>query len=540
MKQGFRQSMAWLHTWSGLVVGWVLLFIFVTGTAGYYMHEINRWMRPELPLHSPLPQAATDKNKLAALALSQLETLAPEAQAWIIHFPHAAHAPHRGWQPFAIEWRSAGGRGQRNTGAEMALDPETGALIADPPARETGGGRLLNRMHYVLHYVARDTGMLIVGGCTILMLLALVTGIITHKRIFKDFFTLRRGKGARSWMDAHNVLSVMALPFFLMITYSGLVIYAAQYMPAPILAVYGEDDQANRDFRADLRSQAALSARPAVSIPLADALQAAANAWGDEHIATLTIQQRRGGPPAVVVARTRGDRVRAYEATTLALHAVTGARLDPAVAKPLTLRVNESFRALHEAKFANAPLRALFFLAGLLGCAMIATGLVLWTVKRRRQYTGRFHFGFRLVEALNIATIAGLPAAVAAYFWANRLLPVSMAERAEWEAHVLFLVWGEIFLFACFRQLQKAWVEVLWCSSAAFGLVPVINYFTTDRHLGVTVLAGDWQLAGFDGVMVLLAVVFAVAARRTQRHWGVVYRGVRHPASAVRAEAVGS
>ena len=23
MKEGFRQSMAWLHTWSGLLVGWV-------------------------------------------------------------------------------------------------------------------------------------------------------------------------------------------------------------------------------------------------------------------------------------------------------------------------------------------------------------------------------------------------------------------------------------------------------------------------------------------------------------------------------------
>ena len=50
MKEGFRQCMAWLHTWTGLVVGWVLFFVFVTGTAGYFAHEIDRWMRPELPL----------------------------------------------------------------------------------------------------------------------------------------------------------------------------------------------------------------------------------------------------------------------------------------------------------------------------------------------------------------------------------------------------------------------------------------------------------------------------------------------------------
>ena len=34
MNTSFRQSMAWLHTWTGLVVGWVLFFVFVTGSTG--------------------------------------------------------------------------------------------------------------------------------------------------------------------------------------------------------------------------------------------------------------------------------------------------------------------------------------------------------------------------------------------------------------------------------------------------------------------------------------------------------------------------
>jgi hypothetical protein len=49
MKESFRQCMAWLHTWTGLTTGWVLFFVFVTGTAGYVDDEITRWMRPELP-----------------------------------------------------------------------------------------------------------------------------------------------------------------------------------------------------------------------------------------------------------------------------------------------------------------------------------------------------------------------------------------------------------------------------------------------------------------------------------------------------------
>ena len=31
-QEGFRQAMSWLHTWSGLILGWLLFAIFVTGT----------------------------------------------------------------------------------------------------------------------------------------------------------------------------------------------------------------------------------------------------------------------------------------------------------------------------------------------------------------------------------------------------------------------------------------------------------------------------------------------------------------------------
>ncbi len=36
-----------------------------------------------------------------------------------------------------------------------------------------------------------------------------MSGIVTHRRILVDFFTLRRDKGAqRNWLDAHTVSGV--------------------------------------------------------------------------------------------------------------------------------------------------------------------------------------------------------------------------------------------------------------------------------------------------------------------------------------------
>ena len=45
MQKSVRQSMAWLHSWLGLTLGWLLFAIFLTGAATYYRHEINLWMQ---------------------------------------------------------------------------------------------------------------------------------------------------------------------------------------------------------------------------------------------------------------------------------------------------------------------------------------------------------------------------------------------------------------------------------------------------------------------------------------------------------------
>jgi len=170
----------------------------------------------------------------------------------------------------------------------------------------------------------------------------------------------------------------------------------------------------------------------------------------------------------------------------------------------------QSLLGLHEGLYAGPLLRWLYFLSGLMGTAMIGAGLVLWTVKRRARI-GRT-FGFNLVERLNVATIVGLPVAVAGYFWANRLIPVSLDDRAAWEAHALFLVWAAFLVHPWLRPLPRAWVEQLSLAAGAFGLLPLVNAFTTERHIGVTLPRGLWELASFDLAMLAFGLAFAGAA----------------------------
>ena len=84
---------------------------------------------------------------------------------------------------------------------------------------------------------------------------------------------------------------------------------------------------------------------------------------------------------------------------------------------------------------------------------MVASGVVLWAVKERPKHakSGKTGFGLRLVDALNIGAVAGLPIAFATYFLANRLLPVQMAERSSAEVNAFFYAWAAAVLagFLC-------------------------------------------------------------------------------------------
>jgi H+/gluconate symporter-like permease len=151
---------------------------------------------------------------------------------------------------------------------------------------------------------------------------------------------------------------------------------------------------------------------------------------------------------------------------------------------------------------------------------MIGTGLLLWSHTRKirmAKHAAAPHFGVDLVDTLNLGTIIGLPIAIAAYFWANRLLPVTLETRAAWEVHVMYLTFAAMLFYPVWRELDKAWIEMLWLAAASYLLLPVVNALTTQRHLGVSIGAGDWIMAGFDLTALATGVIFALFARRLQR-----------------------
>ncbi|MCH7392871.1 PepSY domain-containing protein [Acinetobacter dispersus] len=549
--EGPRQSMSWLHTWTSLLLGWLLYAVFLTGTLSFFQNEITVWMKPEL--HQSVNSSSQQQQ--LSYALQYLQQNGQPAESWNIRFANER-------QPAIMLNIRKPGEGRRR-GGEIYLDAQTGQEIK---VRETRGGGFLYRFHFELYGMPRIWGRWIVGIATLFMFVAIISGIITHKKIFKDFFTFRPAKGQRSWLDGHNATAVFALPFHIMITFSGLLLLMFMFMPWAMNSHYGngqnfyqmlnepvaktpeqarllaeqkqkeaaEEGRGNRGGgRRGEAEQAAPVLAAAPMVNLVTLSQYVQQGWEDNPIASIRVNKPNTVEADVQFNATRTTTLLDRESIpSMKFNAVTGQLIDEA--KP----VNSTSKAiytlvtwLHMAHGVDSVLRWLLFLSGILGTMMVASGLILWVVKRIPdvQKLGYKPFGHRVVEILNITAITGLPIACAAYFIANRFIPAQLAERSPLEINVFFIVWLVCLIHAAIRAHRPAWLEQLALAAVLFLSMPILNFLTGGQALWMSICHGQWMIASFDLVCIILGLIFIYSYYKLKRYQGLAVKQKKQP-----------
>ncbi|MFN3731559.1 PepSY-associated TM helix domain-containing protein [Comamonas testosteroni] len=510
---GLRQTMSWLHTWCGLVCGWLLCAIFLTGSISVFREPITLWMQGG-PLEGSGQQPLSLDERLQALRLAEqhLSKTAPDAGIWRIGLPLQSG---EGVQVFA---RSQGGK------VQASLHARTGEALPEPATRDTEGGRHFMSFHYSLQ--GGIAGFWVVGLVSMCMMVALVSGVIVHRRIFQDFFTFRPGKGQRSWLDAHNASAVLTLPFLFMIVYTGLAHFYTSYMPWPLHSLYGQDRSAYSRYESEL------SARPKANTPSnAPAIAAVglvslvqqAQSLLTEPVVGVVVQRPEGAPATIRFTEgkpeTAATRRLVNAARAVTFDAVSGQVLQPP-ANPLSRNLASDtypvISALHLVTFGGWTMKWLYFVLGLIGTAMIATGSILFAVKRRAKSGNEWgvatHSMYRCIDALNVAALAGSALASLAYLYGNRLLPLVLDARSSWEIRVFFAVWTLSLLHALLRTTYKAWREQL-CALALLCLgLPLLNVMTTGQHVGMYLAQGDGQRGGLELTCMALGLLVAWGA----------------------------
>jgi uncharacterized iron-regulated membrane protein len=498
--------MAWLHTWCGVVVGSLLFVIFWMGSLSVFDKEIDRWMRPETRLAS----AATVNSpvKLDGALTEAAQHLAKNSPHWFVRLPSERKAV------IELNWR---GKGEANEQRNFA--PATGQML--PHTNTLAGSGFIFPFHFRLHLKWMDVGYWLVGFAGMAMLLMLVSGVVIHRKILVDFFLFRPQKHMqRASLDLHNLTGVLALPFHFVITLSGLIIFFAIYFPTSYLAAYPQEKDARQAFNTEAYGQ---YRRPAAKAPgtlasLEAMVAQAEQGWQGGRANFVRVWHPGDANSYVEIRRGIEDRV-TMSVTLAYFDAGTGQLIQRFEGAPL-VTAQRFITGLHFIQFDHWTLRWLYFVAGLSGCLMIATGFMFWLESRRASHARKGLTGVRMVEALTTFSVTGTLLATLAFFIANRLLPANASlagfDRAALEMGAFYLVWLLTLGHAARRQ-RAAWAEQSSAIAVAAVLAVVLNSITTGDHPLYSLQTRQWAVLGMDMLLLLSAGLAAWAARRLHR-----------------------
>lgn len=483
MKKTFTQSMSWLHTWGGLTISWLLFAVLLTGSIAVFNSEITYWLTPEMR-----PHVQRDQHQVLDRALNVLQAEAPDSRLWRVTLP-TVRAP-----VVAVTWRTEKGKTE-----SRRFDPET----FQPLTRKTEGGAFYLHFHEGLHIdrAKNRLGLYIVGLTGMAMIVACVSGIVVHKRIFKDFFLFRRKASAqRSWLDAHNLFGVLALPFHLIMAYTGLLLLYWMYVPAAVQTLWDGDE---KEFRRvaitqEYRTVTGDPGAPAQMTDLVALMQRAEAQLGIGRVHYLYVRDPNRNNAVIEFSRMRDDQV-SQQVDQIAFDAVTGQTLRVLDDRSLTFRAQSFVAALHWIEWGGAPARWAYFLAGLMSSAMVGAGMIVFTAKNRRPGVGPR--ARRVIEALNVAGISGISVACIAYLWTERLMPLGLENRSDQAINIFFLVWLATGVHAALRSYKAAFVEQFALVGLLCLAAPFLGGFVFEH-----VSAADWGRIATDITLITLGL----------------------------------
>ncbi|WP_147112414.1 PepSY domain-containing protein [Tateyamaria sp. syn59] len=510
MRPEFKDSMDWLHTWSGVILGAVMFAIFWMGTLSVFKDETDQWFWPYARDAAPAQIVSAD----AILDTARAHFSEHDLDRLVLAMP-TDRAP----APSIIAFTEKGSM------MPVYLDQHTLQITGE---LDSGAA---SYFFYPFHYQLNigHSGRWIVGLTSMFLLLGLFSGIIIHKKIFVDFFTFRAAKKLpRKSLDLHNMTSVFAMPFHLMITITGVLIFATFYLEASLKGIYGQTDGVRAQVANEVQSfYAEQPDDQTVHLGIAslDAMIIRAQReWGPGFtVKEIYIDHLSRADGTVRIRANIDHRIDDYT-QPITFDKVSGEMLtEPWIS---SAGYTQAFiRGMHEIHFDHTLLRWLYVAGGIAGCIMIATGYIYWLESRRRKHSRQGGYGLPVVEALTIWGVMGMLSATAAYFFANRVLPGGQWEflgilKIFWEVIIFYLVYLLALVHGGLRK-KKAWFDqAVLIAFLCFGAA-VANWITTGDHLILTVSTGHWAIAGIDLSLLVCCAVSAYAAHRLRANWAI-------------------
>ena len=511
LSQRDTKTLTALHGWSGVLLGVLLYAVVVTGMLAVFAAEITTWSSGTVETRSALerPMDANIRARAAETPADLQEELfifnTARNQLGLFFHKHVTH-PDGTVGEEGILWEVAddGTVLDKRVGTDEAVfEPDTGSAL----------GRFLVDLHVRLH-LPNPWGLILTGILGLAMLLAAVTGLLIHRHLFKDMFTLRRNRGALlTARDRHNVAGTWSLPFAFLLAFTGCFFSFATSFGLPALAIvaFGGDQEAMFEKLVGAPPAADSRAAPVADL---DAVIADSSRRAGQAPDYLFIGQYGRADANLEVTHPAPEG--GLQATTFVYNGATGAfsKAKPVIGTEPSLggTLYSLMVPLHFGHFAGTLSKTVWFALGFATCFVTATGMGLWLRRRERQDDPAVR---TLDRGLNLV-VHGLPLAIAAsgvgYF-----MTLSQQSTTFWvPASFLLASGGAILLAFVTGDAARLGRLLQQITGVTLLLLPVLRLATGGPGWDAAILAGQWLIPAIDLAMAMggLAMLWRVRQAR--------------------------
>ncbi|NQY88528.1 MAG: PepSY domain-containing protein [Colwellia sp.] len=365
-----------IHTWTGIVAGLVLFIGFYAGSLSMFEDEISHWATPS---NHHLPQVSTEK--FDSLIVKASSTFDKAQQGFTVNFNEKLSP---------LIWsEEGGGRGlQINNVVIHATLSEQGELITQ--INNTNElGDLIDTLHRTAGIVGKvgheDIGVLILGIAAILYFLALVSGVIfLLPTLLKSFFALRTNKGVnRFWLDSHNLIGIISLPFHLIIALTVIVFAFHDAFYGGLSVAYGDKPLFERGEKSKI--EYTVKQLP----PIASYLEKVDELTDGYQVKSLEFTGLSSPHPSVGITIVNSEEMMRHNTGDFIYmnpytYEISFSSI-PVTDKDVYTPLVASFFSLHFGGFAGDFGRWIYFIMGLLGAFLFYSGNLIWLEKRRQK-----------------------------------------------------------------------------------------------------------------------------------------------------------
>ncbi|MEM9102155.1 MAG: PepSY-associated TM helix domain-containing protein [Pseudomonadota bacterium] len=431
MKNLLYKQLYSLHSWVGLVTGILLFVVAFTGALSVFGHpELKIWSNPEL--RGPI-------------------TLQPEKVTALVE-RYAKEVPQKHLDNISVDLPSDSTafnlrirfenhtHDEENPGPETAIeyefDPKTYELLkkregefSEIFSRPTDMSSFITGFHADLH-LGRPIGLLLTGLLGLTLMASVVTGILIHRKILKQFFTFRFNKNLRLMLsDGHKALGIWSVLFQAVIGFTGAFLGLALVILVPAAAFVsfeGDQEKLLNEFNSMPEPQLSHIEQPTQVLPtLQHALeyhedsavtQLSIMGWNDKN--AIIYANLLGGPQLhSLVLKYQADGT--FEEAYGSLSKIEG----------FSGVIFDIMFPLHFGNFGGLFVKIIWAVLGLSTALLPLTGLMLWIERginlNKPQFTLQTYKRF---NQLLIGSCGGLVLACVILFPLQLLLNVTLEE----------------------------------------------------------------------------------------------------------------